>query len=277
MPTFNTTNGRAGADPLLGRAAEDALTGSAVPIAAAPGGPAAARALRETVERRTFRDAEEPAASPRRSQGALKRIEPGAQLRCEPGARAKQVVIASGWASQMQTLPDGRRQIFGLLLPGDSFLVDERAERMGRAFVALTRLTVMEKLSPALTDVDGWERQQQAIREDALRTERRLMDHMVRIGRLNARERLLHLFLELHERLDAVGLVKDGAFQMPLTQEALADTLGLSAVHINRTLRELNRAGHIRLKGRWVTLRDREKLAAITFYDPPPDEDLASS
>jgi CRP-like cAMP-binding protein len=241
---------------------------SAVRGAAARGGPARDRPLRRSAERRTFRDVEDLAEAAHKSNGNLKRVDPGVQLRCETGARTKQVVILSGWASQMQTLPDGRRQIFSLLLPGDAILMDERGERMGRGVVALTRLTVMETGYPLLAEGDAWMSLQRGFRETALRNEKRLMDHMVRIGRLDARERVLHLLLELYERLDAVGLVKDDTFRMPLTQEALADTLGLSAVHINRTLRELNREGCIRLKHRLVTLPEREKLAALTFYRP---------
>lgn len=64
---------------------------------------------------------------------------------------------------------------------------------------------------------------------------------VVRLGRLNAYERTAHLLLELHERQVRLGSARGGALHLPLTQDVLADILGLSAVHMNRTLQQLRR------------------------------------
>jgi CRP-like cAMP-binding protein len=199
----------------------------------------------------------------------VERFGPGAQLRCDVGAPLKRCVILSGWASEMRILADGRRQVFSFLLPGDAFLLEGRADLGGRGVIALTRLEVMDAAHPALGEAETRESLSQAMREAAIQKEERLLDHMVRIGRLNARERVLHLLLELCERLEAVGLVKDDTFRIPLTQEIFADALGLSLVHINRTLQHLRREGHIVLKRGAVTLPNRQKLAALAFYHPP--------
>ena len=70
-----------------------------------------------------------------------------------------------------------------------------------------------------------------------------LQDQVVRLGRQTAYERMVHLLLELRERLDTVDMVINNVFPMPLTQEVLADALGLSIVHVNRTLQQIRRDG----------------------------------
>ena len=96
--------------------------------------------------------------------------------------------------------------------------------------------------------------------------EERLFDQIVRIGRLTAKERVLNLLLELYDRLDAIGLVKENTFRIPLTQEVFADALGLSVVHINRTLQQLRREGMLTVDRGTVTLHQRHKLASFACY-----------
>ncbi|HVI31073.1 Crp/Fnr family transcriptional regulator [Phenylobacterium sp.] len=200
---------------------------------------------------------------------SVERFEPGVQLECAPGQGVKRGVILSGWACEMRILPDGRRQIFSFLLPGDPFLIEEHADLGGRGVVALTRLEVMDWANPFLAGAEARETLARAMNEAGVQKQDRLMDQMVRIGRLTARERVLHLLLELCDRLEAVGLVRGDTFRIPLTQVIFADALGLSLVHINRTLKQLRREGHIVLKSGSVTLLRREKLAGLAFYHPP--------
>jgi CRP-like cAMP-binding protein len=75
-----------------------------------------------------------------------------------------------------------------------------------------------------------------------------------------------HFLLSVDDRLCAAGLSKDRTFALPITQEVLADYLGLSIVHINRTLQQLKREGLIERQGSLVTLKDREALAEICHY-----------
>ena len=100
--------------------------------------------------------------------------------------------------------------------------------------------------------------------------ETRLFDHIVRLGRQSAFERVTHLLLELHERLAVVGLAFENRFPLPLTQEVLADALGLSIVHVNRTLQQLRRGGLIDTRAGWVTLRDHEQMASLANFRPAP-------
>ena len=77
---------------------------------------------------------------------------------------------------------------------------------------------------------------------------------------------MLNLLLELYDRLDAIGLVKENTFRIPLTQEIFADALGLSVVHINRTLQQLRREGMLTVGRGTVTLHQRHKLATFACY-----------
>lgn len=176
--------------------------------------------------------------------------------------RGRRLVVVSGWACELRILPDGRRQIFGFLLPTDTIDTSLTQDIGTRGVVALTPLQVVNAPDQAIEELRGPD----ALVRDAYRRQERLYDHMVRMGRLTARERVLHLLLELCERLDAVGLVRGDTFKIPLTQELFADTLGLSVVHINRTLKQLREEGWISLKSGSVTLHRRTRHAAACCY-----------
>ena len=80
--------------------------------------------------------------------------------------------------------------------------------------------------------------------------------------------RLGHLVCELAARLDNVGLVEDGVYRVPFTQENLADASGLSTVHVNRTLQELRRSGLIKWQRQTFTLLKREELEQVADFQP---------
>jgi CRP-like cAMP-binding protein len=210
-----------------------------------------------------FSDAEKVRAFWRR----VERYSAGAQVRLEdrPGVD-RQLIIVSGWACELRLLPDGRRQIFTFLLPGDTIEARATTSIGSRGVVALTRLEVVNPASHLAEEAIGREAVMSALVEAARHKEERLYDHLVRMGRLSAKERVVHLLLELCERLERVGLVKDDTFKIPLTQEVFADALGLSIVHINRTLKELRRDGSVSIKAGAVTLQNRPKLALAACY-----------
>lgn len=178
------------------------------------------------------------------------------------------IVLRSGWVYSWKSLSDGRRQIVGFLLPGDLFGLFGHFPKP--APVSLSSLTPVEIAdisadalnsllcrSPALTAAFAW-----MIERDM--TE--LQEHVVRLGRMNARERTAHLLLELYHRLRAVGLVGDPHFRLPLSQVELSDMLGLSGVHMNRTLRALRREGLIDLQRRWITIADLDRLKLLADF-----------
>jgi CRP-like cAMP-binding protein len=190
---------------------------------------------------------------------------------CNDGDRPSQpCIIVEGWAARLRVLPDGRRQIFSFLVPGDGMGICARPNpRALSAIVALTPLQTLDAtaLHEAL--------QRRDMRCPGLLEvfaiiggldEAMLLDHIVRLGRNTAYERMAHLILDLHERLDVVGLVEDNGFALPLTQEVLADALGLSVVHVNRTLQNLRRDGLIEMGHGRIKLLDPASLAAVSDF-----------
>ncbi len=99
------------------------------------------------------------------------------------------------------------------------------------------------------------------------RYESMLAEQIVRLGRRNAYERIAHILLELHKRLQAVGLASESSYPTPITQEMLADALGLSIVHVNRTLGRLRRERLVSIDDGRVVLRDVAALAAIADFE----------
>jgi CRP-like cAMP-binding protein len=88
------------------------------------------------------------------------------------------------------------------------------------------------------------------------------------LGQRSAIARAAHLFCELFLRLQVVGLTNGDGYDFPLTQRELAECLGLTVVHANRTLQELRRRGLIELGNRQLTILDREGLSAVAEFDP---------
>ena len=80
-------------------------------------------------------------------------------------------------------------------------------------------------------------------------------------------ERIAYLFLHLHDRLEMLGLAENGSFQLPITQQQLADTLGMSLVHTNKTLKRLLARELVTWRNGTCTIVDRQALADIAHYD----------
>ncbi|MCJ2105716.1 Crp/Fnr family transcriptional regulator [Methylobacterium sp. E-041] len=179
-------------------------------------------------------------------------------------------LVLEGWACRYKQLQDGRRQIIAFFLPGD--LCDPHIftlRRMDHAVASLTPVTLaritqetiegMTAASPRIAETLWWE----MLHNAAVQRE-----WTVSLGQRSAVERLAHLLCELYLRLRAVGLTEGTAYDLPVTQADLADTLGLSSVHVNRTLQELRGAGQITWKGRRVTIHDLPALMALALFDP---------
>ncbi|WP_129794378.1 Crp/Fnr family transcriptional regulator [Sphingosinicella sp. CPCC 101087] len=179
-------------------------------------------------------------------------------------------LMLRGWAARYKMLPGGARQITAYLIPGDFCdLHVTILRKMDHGITALTPATVayisrehireLTEQRPALTRALWWAT---LVNEGVLR------EWIVSIGRRDAYERLAHLLCELHSRMRMIGLAVDETFDLPLTQEQLADTLGLSAVHINRTLMRLRREGLIELGGKTLRILNGAVLRDAAGFDP---------
>ena len=91
---------------------------------------------------------------------------------------------------------------------------------------------------------------------------------IVNVGHRTAFERMAHLFCEIFARLQVVGLTHENRCELPLTQTELADTLALSAVHVNRTLMDMRRAQLVTFHARQLVIHDREALQSVAGFDP---------
>jgi CRP-like cAMP-binding protein len=177
-------------------------------------------------------------------------------------------LVAEGFACRYRLLPDGRRQITALMLPGDLCHIDTLALRhRNHSIMSLSPVEVgiltpeaVQRLqaSPVLAAALAWNSvvQQSIARE-----------WLVNVGRRTAFERLSHLICEMFERLQTVGLAQDGVYHFPLTQGELADTLALTPVHINRTLMDLRRRGLVTVQSRRVVIHDYPRLCKEAGFD----------
>lgn len=178
--------------------------------------------------------------------------------------------IESGWAMRFKNLANGRRQILNLLLPGDicdlQGLVDTRADH---SVTTLTPAMICEVDKARFREVLATEPEiANALLWSVVQEEGILREHIVRIGRRSARVRLSHLLLELVRRQALGGGPSDGRIEAVLTREVLADCLGLTPVHVSRTLSALRAADIVRLEeGGTIRIIDIAALAADADYD----------
>ncbi|MEJ0059028.1 MAG: helix-turn-helix domain-containing protein [Terricaulis sp.] len=179
--------------------------------------------------------------------------------------------LISGWACRYRMLSDGRRQIFAVVLPGDSIGLSERGRPLGQCgVITMTPCRTIGASSFLMASANPAHNALKRAQEAASALEASfLLDQIVRLGRQTAMERLAHLLLELQWRLAQVGLTHERQFPLPLTQEVLADTTGLSIVHVNRTLQQMRRERLIELRHSMVTLLEPEQLARIADYRAP--------
>ena len=174
-------------------------------------------------------------------------------------------VIASGWAFRFRTLHDGRRQIINILLPGDAFgietLFDHPMETSVQTSTAVTYLA----LSP--TDLtwafDSSAEFRRHLFNMVFAEKTALEDWLVRLGQCDAEERTAGLLMSLHTRLMQCGLASEQSFVLDLTQQEMADILGLHVIHLNRVLGRLRARKLLSISGKTVTLHDLNGLAEI--------------
>jgi CRP-like cAMP-binding protein len=192
-------------------------------------------------------------------------VEPGISFLRE-GARSDHLyTVLRGWAFRYKVLDDGRRQILNYALPADMVgLQGTLMREMQHSVEALTpvvlcvfpraKLWHLYSSLPSLAIDITW----LAAREEQL-----IDEHLVSLGRRTALERTAFLLLHLFVRAEEAGLVKDASIQFPFTQQHVADTLGMSLVHTNKTLKRLFLTKAIRWKDRVFEVLDRTALISI--------------
>lgn len=220
------------------------------------------------------RDSSLPEAS---RQALLEAFEPpryvtAGSAMVEQGSRPDcSTLVLAGWASRYSTLANGRRQMLALQIGGD--FVDLHSyplKTMDHGVAALTDCTIATIAHERLRDIT--ERDAHLTRLLWLLTlidAATLRKWLLGSGQQPALQHAAHLLCELYTRLDAAGLVKDAlVFELPLSQEEFGDALGISAVHVSRTLAELRDVGLADWRRGRVRIRDWRKLAEFAEFDP---------
>jgi len=184
------------------------------------------------------------------------------RARSELLTKGKQVpavlLVVEGWAARVRILSDGRRQLLSFLLPGD--LVGMCHHERPLAVSTVVAITALKTCRAP--DGDHHPTLAKAYAVSSAFEEAYLLAQITRLGRFNALERLVDVMLELHERLALSGQVRSGTFSMPLTQEVLADVLGLTPVHINRVVQQARREDWLEWRAKQVTIKDPAELAS---------------
>jgi CRP-like cAMP-binding protein len=182
----------------------------------------------------------------------------------ETGQRA--FVLQQGWACCYKLLPDGGRQVIDVRLPGDFVgLRSVLLRTADHSADAVTDAVVAEVPARRMLEVfHGLPRLGATILWAASRDEAMVVEHLVGVGRRDALARTVHLLVELGLRLRLIGMGSEAGYACPLSQYVLADALGLTAVHLNRTLRKLREL-------KLATFRDGE----VAIHDPARLRELA--
>lgn len=197
-------------------------------------------------------------------------IEPRRDLISE-GDKPRYVhLMLDGWACRYKQLPDGKRQIVSIFVPGDFCDVNVYIlKQMDHSIGAITRLKVA-MISPEEMNALTCERPRitLALWWHELVTAAIQREWTLNLGQRSAYERLAHLLIELYTRLEVVGRAQHGHCDFPLTQNDLADATGLTAVHVNRTLQELRGDKLIELERKQLHILDMQRLMDVAMFNP---------
>lgn len=195
-------------------------------------------------------------------------VKRGKQLMREGEAGHQAFVLQAGWACSYKDLPSGGRQIISFPIAGDFVgLRSILLKTADHSFEALTNSMVSSVDGAGMLQTfSEFPRLGAAILWAASRDEAMVVEHLVSIGRRTAIERTAHFFMELGERMLLVGLPAEAEFECPLTQYVLADALGLSAIHINRVLRQLRELSLLTVQHGTVTIHDRQGLRRLSGF-----------
>lgn len=197
-----------------------------------------------------------------------KTYKPGSIL-CRQGEEEDRVFfVKSGWGLLYRDLPNGERQIIDTPLRGDLVGLHSAQSPRFASLASITEFSVFETTKKDLItamETDGV----LAVRiACALARQNTIIaEHLMNAGRRDAPTKLAHFLLELEERLFHVGMASLGRYECPLTQHELADILGMTTVHINRTLRELRKSALISFRSGYVDIIDRKRLVRLAGFD----------
>lgn len=200
----------------------------------------------------------------------LRTMEPGSYLVREGDVPDRCAVLLSGFAFRQKQTGEGLRQIVSLHIPGEAtdfqglFLdeADHSVQMLTRGEVAFVPRAEFQNLVRTRLSISH------AILLHILVESSIFREWVLNVGRRDARCRMAHLLCEFAVRMDAQGLAGSGNYELPITQEQLADALGLTAVHVNRTLKALEAEGLIVRSKRSVAFPAWRRLQDVGDFNP---------
>jgi CRP-like cAMP-binding protein len=179
-------------------------------------------------------------------------------------------LVAQGLVSRFAVMEDGRRQLISLHLPGD--LVDLYSLMLPAApspLVALTPTTIFDIPHASLTDLASrYPALAAAFWRECVVDGGIVAQWLISLGRRDARGRLAHLLCEMAIRSARIGRMQAGRFSLPMTQEHMADALGLTSVHVNRSLKALREEGTVQVSRGEAVVLDWDALVYAAEFDP---------
>lgn len=178
-------------------------------------------------------------------------------------------VVLEGWACRYKILPSGTRQVLAYLMPGDSCdlhigllaEMDHSIQTITPATVATVERGMMDAMLDHHRGIARAMYIGQLIDEGTMRA------WITSMGRRTSIERVAHLMCELYLRARNIGLTSETSFKLPLSQLLLADSLGMTPVHLNRVLKELRQTGAMTLARGSLLITDPGKLVRIAGFD----------
>ncbi|HUP67956.1 MAG TPA: Crp/Fnr family transcriptional regulator [Sphingomicrobium sp.] len=192
----------------------------------------------------------------------VRRLDAGSYVIREGDLPGHCCVLVSGYAFRQKVTGTGARQILALCIPGDAVdlqnmfldVSDHSVQLLTQCEVADIPREALQELVMQRAAVGT------AIIELTLVESSILREWVVNVGRRDARARVAHILCEFAVRLESRGLAPHGGFELPMTQEQLADATGLTSVHINRVLKSLEADGLINRKRRQIHFEDWRAL-----------------
>jgi CRP-like cAMP-binding protein len=195
----------------------------------------------------------------------LRTLDPHAYTIREGDQPRQCAVLLSGFAIRHKLTGDGARQIVGIHVPGDMLDLqnlylgtsDHNVQMLTRGELALIQRDDLQALALARPEIA------RAFMVDTLAEASIFREWLVNVGRRDSRTRIAHILCEFALRLEAAGLANDNRYELPMTQEQLADAAGLTPVHVNRTLKGLDTDGLIERDRRRLFITDWHRMRQV--------------
>ena len=176
-------------------------------------------------------------------------------------------LVTSGLACRYKLLDDGRRQIVAFLVPGDFWDLNVFIlARMDHYIASISPVQMVWLSREQILDLMTFPGISRGMWLATLVEVATLREWVTNLGQRSAEHRLAHLICELFVRMKIVGLTDGLTFDLPVTQAEFGDTLGLSTVHVNRSLQSLKAADLVTFKGKKIMITDIQRLKKISGF-----------